>query len=1566
MRYRKWMARLLSMGMALALACNMFPMQNLRAAEIKDGEEVSDAGKEVSDTEASGAEEEGTAKDAEASGAKGERTEKNTEASGTKEEGTAKNTETSGKKEDGTAKESEASDAEGEDTAGAEEEHPQEVVEINTVEDFLAFGNQCFIDSWSANKLVFLNEDIDLTGTDFEAIPVFAGTFQGQGHTISGFSYKGSGYVAGLFRYIEKSGVVEDLKLKGEVIASDEKECIGSLCGVNYGTIKNCSFQGNVSGRTTVGGLVGVNEGTGTILNSYAGGRVTGYYSTGGLVGKNHGSISRCANRTCVNNDSQWVEEDDEMGVGIFLSINISDSETEMFSGVDAGGIAGYSDGLITRCINYGRVGYEHTGYNIGGIAGRQSGIVSFCTNDGAVYGRKDVGGIVGQMEPFIEVDEATSLRSAVDKLHELIEKTIDDMENAKNAVKEDFDKLADYSDGAADAGDALAEQIADFVDGNMEQAQLVTDRIGHVTDMLPDVFDDIYEAEDSFSKINGDLSGMFDKLGSIGDISGEYEETDYNRLSLLSTVGGSILSIQHYPKAGESVHIMVEPDKDYGLSEIRAIDANGNGIPMQRESGKDYTFVMPEPNVKVEAYFSYQGEKGGVDAAGDGSIDGEMGADEDENADGMNGIAGPGGNAPSDNAGQPGGSAPSDNTGQPGGNTPSDNAGQPGGNAPSDNAGQPGGNSPSDNSGRPNGSGDANEGAPSGNPGQPGEGSTSGGGNSSGEAGGGNGASGGIQPGENGSGNGGAPSDNSGQPGETSQPQESAQTDGNSQARAFGNLNSSIEISKTESGQYTQKMLFSEGTQSVPEIGIALEDVKSQESNTVTDQTPQQEEGKKKATAIELSSNLSGSASWEINGSSATVTVIPDGAYTVSKTPSVTESGQGIAVSKSEKSEYAYTFEVKEGGFYRVDITFEKRDKSQSVGSAKENINNALKAQQAAAEKVNAVMKEIQESGSASAEQLNRLAEGMAEMSDAASAVMSNLNVVMNIAGQQASDVLEAVGGDMKNVAKHLQDVTDSVKSATRDVRSIVDYVNGQSDIRFSKLGAEFDVNRENLRSQLKGMSESLKGLSGNASNYSDIVNDDLRAVNHQINVIFNILADNIVNYNDISIEELYKDIDLEDIESITTGKTDTCTNRGIVKGDINIGGIAGAMSIDEEDPEDSAAGKVDYQIGRRYFTKCIITDSVNEGYITAKKDGAGGIVGYMMHCIVVDSEGYGSVESTEGSYVGGICGESFTMIKGCYALCAVSGKKNVGGIAGFADTVKDCYAMVDCSASTGRKGAIAGQTVDYDDALNEEEVKVSGNYYVGENLYGIDDISYAGIAEPISYEELLQKEGLPQEFRHLKVIFRVEDAYLGTQEVAFGDSLAGLEYPEIPEREGYYGIWPDCSDKMMTGNLLVEGEYKEDVTVVESNEKQEADGEAGYEKPYALVEQRFTENTVLRAAISDSEPPEAVHGKEYVVYDIALENVEIKDADTFAVRLYNPYKDAVVWGCKDGIWRELESKARGEYLQVDMAGTEQIFCIVQQTSSLWIIIAGTAGGLVLVALLVLVGKKRKRFHKK
>ena len=67
----------------------------------------------------------------------------------------------------------------------------------------------------------------------------------------------------------------------------------------------------------------------------------------------------------------------------------------------DTGGIAGRSSGTITGSVNHGEIGYPHTGYNVGGIAGRQNGSVVGCENYGSIWGRKDVGGIVGQFEPY-------------------------------------------------------------------------------------------------------------------------------------------------------------------------------------------------------------------------------------------------------------------------------------------------------------------------------------------------------------------------------------------------------------------------------------------------------------------------------------------------------------------------------------------------------------------------------------------------------------------------------------------------------------------------------------------------------------------------------------------------------------------------------------------------------------------------------------------------------------------------------------------------------------------------------------------------------------------------------------------------------------------------------------------------------------------------------------------------------------------------------------------------------------------------------------------------------------
>ena len=152
--------------------------------------------------------------------------------------------------------------------------------------------------------------------------------------------------------------------------------------------------------------------------------------------------------------------------------------EQKLISGTDIGGIAGYSKGLLINCNNEGVVGYEHNGYNIGGIVGRQSGQVFFCNNNGYVYGRKDVGGIVGQMEPYISVEEAESLSEAVQRLHDLVDIFLDDAGSTQDTMSEDFDILRSHSDEALKNADSIANRTTDFIDENISAVNEAADRM--------------------------------------------------------------------------------------------------------------------------------------------------------------------------------------------------------------------------------------------------------------------------------------------------------------------------------------------------------------------------------------------------------------------------------------------------------------------------------------------------------------------------------------------------------------------------------------------------------------------------------------------------------------------------------------------------------------------------------------------------------------------------------------------------------------------------------------------------------------------------------------------------------------------------------------------------------------------------------------------------------------------------------------------------------------------------------------------------------------------------------
>ena len=201
-----------SFGLALSLVCSLFPVQPLRAQEAVNSPKKA--------AEAQRMEKENVRKDTKPDAAQMKDTKADASQMKDTKPDAAQMKDT--KPDAAQIKDTKADASQIEDTELYTSQ--MEEIKIYTAEDFLDFASQCYVDSWSLNKYITLQSDISLLGVEFEMIPVFAGVFDGCNHTISGFDYTGDGYVAGLFRYIEKEGVVKNLKLRGNITAANEKE----------------------------------------------------------------------------------------------------------------------------------------------------------------------------------------------------------------------------------------------------------------------------------------------------------------------------------------------------------------------------------------------------------------------------------------------------------------------------------------------------------------------------------------------------------------------------------------------------------------------------------------------------------------------------------------------------------------------------------------------------------------------------------------------------------------------------------------------------------------------------------------------------------------------------------------------------------------------------------------------------------------------------------------------------------------------------------------------------------------------------------------------------------------------------------------------------------------------------------------------------------------------------------------------------------------------------------------------------------------------------------------------
>ena len=1005
-------------------------------------------------------------------------------------------------------------------------EEQGQVIRIETLADWEAFAASSRLDSWSRSKVVLLQADLDLSGAS--PVPTFGGTFDGQGHTLSGVHITDEGSHLGLFRYNQEGAVIRDLHVKGRVIPKGDSDTVGGIVGVNFGVIDHCSFEGFLTGDSAVGGLAGFNGATGHISNgTNCSGVVSGAHSTGGIVGVNYGSVIKCSNYAQVNTQESSITP--QVSSPDWGSLN---STENMPACTDTGGVAGYSSGVVKDCINSGTVGYPHTGYNVGGVAGRQAGYLSGCTNSGLIQGRKEVGGIVGQMEPYTvlryQEDTLQKLSREMDVLNSRLRAVLDSTDLTRQQLSHHLTTITGQTDQARDSIQALLDEVEAVGDGTVDTANALMDRIHRMLEQLVPVSDELTQASDR-------MGDALDRL-------------------------------------------------EYALAEAARTDS--------------------------------------------------------------------------------------------------------------------------------------------------------------------------------------------------------------SVSRCLDQLRSAFQ-SMTQAVDALHKDLPKLSVESKPEDISAWLD--------------------------QLSHNLDAS----------------------------------------------------------MDL----------LSSAFQALERAL-------------------------EELDR---GRAPMQSAM---------------DELKDALELLSTSSSHVTKSLKGMRDTIQ--------------GQSELpklELPKLSPDFHVREEALNDTLSTLTREIEAMNQAAARGGDTMSDGLRRVSDQFAVINRVLRD--AEAGGQEPQDRVVDLSEEDLHTMTQGKVENCQNTGRVEGDLNVGGITGSMAIEYDfDPEDDIHDQGTRSLNYQYLTRVVLSRCINRGSVTARKDSVGGLAGHMDMGVLVDCESYGPVESVSGSCIGGAAGSSRGLIRDCWVKCSLTGTRRVGGVAGTAQDVKNCGAMVELREGISFLGAICGEV--------EPDSLLSGNTFVSDTLGGIDGVSYAGKAAPLSYEEFMQQPGVPKDFQTIALSFTAEGRLVGLLHIPYGGCISTTDIPQVPERAGYSGYWADFDREHLFFDTQVEACYTPALTVLSS-----PDGAL-------LLEGSFSPNAQLTLAESGRQVP-ADQGK------LLLPPTLVTASEPFtALRVAVPEKSrhaALLVRDQDGTWEKAEVTQEGSFLRAECTGSSLELCLVQTGSPVlrWLLPLGAV-----LAAAGLLPVLRRRRHKK
>ncbi|MBD8996458.1 MAG: hypothetical protein EGR26_08225 [Clostridiales bacterium] len=407
-------------------------------------------------------------------------------------------------------------------------------IHISSEAELRDLAASCALDTWSRDKNVVLDSDLTLADPSFLPIPTFGGSFDGQGHTIHNVSITDSLSPAGLFGVVQAGGSVRSLHVVGTVTPSGDGRSVGGIAGENNGAIEKCSFTGTVSGQVYVGGIAGHTGASGSILACETRGAVIGDSMTGGITGYNEGLLADCTNSACVNVESTDPRLDlEDLDLTLTPDLSKLGQANAGASAADTGGIAGYSAGTLSDCVNHGAVGYQHIGYNTGGVVGRSCGQLLRCRNDGSIAGRKDVGGVVGQIEPYIQMDASPTYLSELNRqlyeLKSLTDQAANDAQDGAGDVSGRLNDMNDYlKDALSDPQDPLAA-ITGF-------GSRLKDLNNSASGSVDTVADDLRGINSKFNEVSNTVLAAISAAGDPASVISDGSQGNIDKITLGKT----------------------------------------------------------------------------------------------------------------------------------------------------------------------------------------------------------------------------------------------------------------------------------------------------------------------------------------------------------------------------------------------------------------------------------------------------------------------------------------------------------------------------------------------------------------------------------------------------------------------------------------------------------------------------------------------------------------------------------------------------------------------------------------------------------------------------------------------------------------------------------------------------------------------------------------------------------------------------------------------------------------------------------------------------------------------